>query len=180
MRKITVGLFMSLDGVVEAPEKWTFQYFNPEIGAHIGARIMASDTLLLGRVTYQSFEATFSKQKGQPADGLNSIRKYVVSTTLKTADWNNSTVINGNVVEEITKLKQQPGKDIAISGSVGLVKLLMQHDLIDEYSLMVYPIVLGTGIRLFADGMAQLPLKLIQTKPLGDAVVALRYQPDRK
>lgn len=187
MRKIIVGEFLSLDGVMEDPggaEKyehggWTNPYYNAEIQQAVGASMARSDALLLGRVTYQAFEPAFSGRRGADADIMNSFAKYVVSTTLKKAEWNNSTLIKGNVAEEVAKLKQQPGKDIAISGSGTLVRYLMQHDLIDEYSLLVYPVVLGSGKRLFGDtGMTK--LKLVEAKPLSSGVVQLSYARENK
>ena len=180
MRKIVVGLFMSLDGVTEAPEKWSFPYFTDEIQGHIGASMAASDGLLLGRATYEGFKAAFSNQTTPDANAMNALPKYVASNTLKTADWKNSTLIKGNVIDEITKLKQQPGKDLTMSGSVSLIQSLMKHDLIDEYSLLVYPVVLGTGKRLFAEGSPNTALKLVEAKPFSSGVVLMRYQPDKK
>ncbi|MDZ4763414.1 MAG: dihydrofolate reductase family protein [Chloroflexota bacterium] len=184
MRKIIVGLFISLDGVIEGPglgdvfeyAGWTMPYYTDEIGQYIGATIATCDALLLGRVTYQGFAAAFSSQTGGMADMLNNQPKYVVSTTLKTADWNNSTLINGNVVETIAALKQAPGRDISVSGSGTLVQTLMQHDLVDELVLMLYPVVLGTGKRLFNAGMAKTTLKLMDAKTTSAGVVLLRYQ----
>ncbi len=179
MRKIVVSEFVSLDGVMEAPEKWTFQYYNDEVQKVIADGFSRSDALLLGRVTYQGFAAAFSGQTGPDADIMNSQRKYVVSTTLQKADWNNSTLIKGNIAEEIAKLKQQPGKDIAISGAGTLVRSLMQLDLVDEYSLLVYPVVLGSGMRLFEEG-TKATLKLLDAKPLSSGVVYLSYEAERK
>jgi dihydrofolate reductase len=179
MRKIVVGMFVSLDGVTEAPEKWTFPYFSDEIGMHMGSNAAASDAMLLGRVTYDAFKASFSSQTGGMADGLNNMRKVVVSTTLKSADWNNSTLIKGNVLEEIARLKQQPGRNILVPGSITLVQSLMRQNLIDEYSLLVYPIVLGAGQRLFPEAIAKMPLKLIEAKSFSTGVVLMRYQPDK-
>jgi dihydrofolate reductase len=180
MRKIVVGEFVSLDGVMETPENWTFQYWTDEIGAQLGSSFVTSDAFLLGRVTYDTFKATFSHQSGGQADGMNNLAKYVVSTTLKSADWQNSTLIKGNIPDEIAKLKQEPGKDITVTGSATLVKTLMQHNLVDEYSLLVYPVVLGTGIRLFPNGIALSNLKLVETKSFSTGVVLLRYQTESK
>jgi len=160
VRKIVAGLFMSLDGVVESPENWTGPYFNDEVGQEIGSQMAIADSMLLGRVTYQTFAASFAGQTGGMADQMNNMPKLVVSTTLDTADWQNSTLINGNVAEEITKLKQRPGNDIAISGSPTLVRSLLRGGLLDELRLLVFPIVVGGGKRLFADGCGQIPLKL--------------------
>ncbi|EFH81149.1 dihydrofolate reductase family protein [Ktedonobacter racemifer] len=179
MRKLVIGEFLSLDGVMEAPEKWTFPYFNEEVGAHLGSSMATSDALLLGRVTYEAFASTFSPQTGGEADTMNHLQKYVVSTTLKTADWNHSTLLQGNIAEAITALKQQPGKNIVVSGSGRLVQSLMQFGLVDEYSLLVYPIILGAGRRLFSDGLNTSSLRLIEARPFSNGVVLLRYQPER-
>ncbi len=179
MRRITVNEFVSTDGVIESPEKWTFQYFNDEIGAQIGSSFAASDAMLLGRMTYETFAASFAGQSGGQADVMNNTRKYVVSTTLKTADWSNSTLINKNIMDEIAKLKQQSGKDIAISGSAGLAQSLIQHGLVDVLDLLVYPVVLGAGKRLFPDGMAKSTLKLLEARQFNTGVVLLRYQPEK-
>jgi dihydrofolate reductase len=117
MRRIIVNEFVSLDGVMEAPEKWAFQYFTDEIGAHIGSSFATSDALLLGPVTFETFAVAFSGETGGQADVMNSRHKYVVSTTMKTADWINSTLVNGDLTQEVTRLKQQPGMDIAVTGS---------------------------------------------------------------
>jgi dihydrofolate reductase len=182
MRKIVVGMFVSLDGVIEGPGPtdnfehagWTMPYFNEEVGQAIAENTFRSDALLLGRQTYHDFAAVFASQSGGQADIMNNFPKYVVSTTLKKAEWTNSTLISKNVVEEITKLKQQPGKDITISGSGTLVHSLMAHGLIDEYSLLVMPVVLGTGKRLFPNGV-NTSLELIGAKPLSSGVVHLSY-----
>jgi len=145
----------------------------------LGENMSRSEAMLLGRVTYETFAAAFSAQNGGLADFLNNVPKYVVSTTLKTAAWNNSRLINGNVVEEIAALRQRTGKDIFINGSGRLVQTLIRHDLVDEYSLLVFPVVLGSGQRLFEDG-SQANLKLTGSKALSTGVVQLSYQPDRK
>lgn len=184
MRKIIVGMFMSLDGVYQGPGPsdqfeyagWTMPYFNDEVGGYIGSRVATADALLLGRNTYDSFAATFAPQSGGMADVMNNMPKYVVSTTLKSADWNNTTLINDNVAEAVRQIKAQPGQDISISGSGTLVQSLLQHNLIDELSLLVYPVVLGTGKRLFPDGW-KTDLKLIESRSLGTSVVLLRYEP---
>ncbi len=178
MRKLVVTEFLSLDGVMEEPA-WTFKYWNDEIAKFKGEEASASDALLLGRVTYQGFAAAWPASKDEGADYFNSVRKYVVSTTLDKAEWNNSTLIKDNIVEEITNLKQQDGKDITVHGSATLVQTLMEHDLVDRYRLLVYPVVLGKGKRLFQEG-ATATLKLVETQPLSSGVAALIYEPDRK
>jgi len=186
MRKIIVGEFVSLDGVIEGPGPddkfvhagWTMPYFNEDIWK-ITTDVTNVDALLLGRVTYQSFATAFSSQTGGTADVLNNQNKYVVSTNLKTAEWQNSKLIKGNVPEEIAKIKQQPGKNIVVTGSGTLVQTLMKHNLVDEYSLLVYPLVLGTGKRLFREGTEKITLKLVETRPLSTGVVHLRYETER-
>ena len=178
MRKVVVTMFLTLDGVDEAPEKWSFQYWNDEIEKFKNDELVASDAQLLGRVTYQAFAAAWPSRKGQMADRLNSLPKYVVSTTLEKAEWNNSQLIKKDVPEELSKLKQQPGQDILVHGSRTLVQTLIQHNLIDEYRLLVFPLVLGSGMRLFRDG-SKATLKLVEARVFSSGAVLLRYQPDR-
>ena len=195
MRKIIVSEFVSLDGVMQAPGGaeedtdggfayggWTGPYWHDDMGAALFEEIKQADTLLLGRKTWQGHAAAFEPA---PADDpfaglLNNLRKYVVSTTLKSADaWRNSTIISENVVDEVRKLKDQPGKDIYVDGSSVLVHTLAQADLVDEYHLLVFPIVLGSGKRVFPDGFYS-GLKLTETKTFPSGVLLLRYQPERK
>jgi dihydrofolate reductase len=178
MRKLVVTEFLSLDGVMEAPA-WTFPYWNDEIANFKGEETAASDALLLGRVTYEGFAAAWPQSEDEGAAYFNSVRKYVVTTTLDRADWNNSRLIKDNVVEEIRKLKQQEGKDIAVHGSATLVQTLMAHDLVDRYRLLVYPVVIGEGKRLFHEG-ATATLKLVEARAVGSEVVALVYEPGRE
>ncbi|HLL40022.1 MAG TPA: dihydrofolate reductase family protein [Rubrobacteraceae bacterium] len=179
MRKIVVTEFMSLDGVVEEPA-WTFPYWSDEIAKFKGEESSASDALLLGRVTYQGFAAAWPQSKDEGADYFNSVRKYVVSKTLEEPlEWQNSTLIKDNIVEEITNIKQQDGKDITVHGSARLVQTLMQHDLVDRYRLLVYPLVVGKGKRLFEEGTTA-TLKLVESQSFGSGVVALIYEPDRQ
>ncbi len=177
MRKIVVTEFLSLDGIMEHPA-WTFPYWNDEIAKFKGEETSASDALLLGRVTYQGFAAAWPESTDEGADYFNSVRKYVVSTTLDTVEWNNSRLIKGNIVEELIKLKQQDGKDITVHGSATLVQTLIRHDLVDRYRLLVYPVVLGTGKRLFQEGTTA-TLKLVETQAFSSGVAALIYEPDR-
>src|SRR6266568_4553458 len=132
MRKIAAGLFTSLDGVVESPENWTGPYFNEQVGQAVGVLMAQSDAMLLGRVTYEGFAAAFGGQSGGMADQMNNMPKFVVSRTLSSADWQNSTLISGDVADEITRLKQQPGRGIGMSGSSTLVGWLLRHGLLDE------------------------------------------------
>jgi dihydrofolate reductase len=184
---------------------WAFQFFNEEVLQYKSDELFASGALLIGRVTYEIFAgawptltdeeiARLAKEAGGDAESLqantdesnpfadrmNSLPKYVVSTTLQTVDWNNSTLIKGNVPEEVSRLKQQPGQDIVVHGSADLVQSLMQHRLIDEYHLMVLPIVLGSGKRLFQDGLDMKTLRLVEAKPFRTGAVVLTYQPAAK
>jgi dihydrofolate reductase len=180
MRKIVAGLFISLDGVFESPDKWHFPYFNDEMGEAVGSQMAEADTMLLGRVTYQEFASYWPHQSDDvpPADYMNNTPKVVVSNTLDSVDdWQNSSLIKGNVVEEITKLKQQPGKNIGVTGSGTLVRSLLENNLLDELQLLVHPIVVGTGKRLFPDGTAQKGLKLANAKTFSTGVLSLTYQP---
>ncbi len=177
MRKLVVTEFVSLDGVMEEP-RWTFKYWNEEIAKFKGEESSASDALLLGRVTYQGFAAAWPQSKDEGADYFNSVRKYVVSETLEEPlEWNNSTLIKDDIVEQITNLKQQDGKDITVHGSATLVQTLMQHDLVDGYRLLVYPLVVGEGKRLFSEGTPA-TLKLLESQSFSSGVVALVYEPE--
>ena len=177
MRKIVAGLFMSLDGVVEAPENWTGPYFNDEIGQEIGSVMAGGDTMLMGRKTYQTFAASFAGQSGGMADQMNHTPKLVVSTSLMAAEWQNSTLIEENVADELVRLKQQPGKNINISGSITLVRSLLRDRLLDELRLQLFPVVVGSGMRLFGDSGQQLSLKLAESRTFGTGVVNLVYTP---
>lgn len=178
MRNIIVTTFVSLDGVVDTPA-WTAPYWNDEIAAFKGEETDASDALLLGRVTYEGFAAAWPQSEDEGAAYFNNVRKYVVSKTLESADWNNSVLIKDDVVEQITRLKQTDGKDIAVHGSATLVQTLIQHDLVDRYRLLVYPVVLGEGKRLFHAGTAA-TLALLETRTFSSGVVALIYAPKRE
>ena len=180
MRKLIVTEFLTLDGVMEEPA-WTAPYWNDEIAKFKYDELFGSDTLLLGRVTYQGFAAAWPSRTDEQgfADRMNSLPKFVVSTNLQKVEWNNSRLIKENIPEEVSRLKQQPGQNILIYGSGDLVQTLMQSDLIDEYWLLVYPIVLGSGKRLFQDG-SKTTLSLKETKTFSSGVVVLCYQPDRK
>jgi dihydrofolate reductase len=187
MGKILVGLFMAFDGVIEGPGPqdnferagWTMPYYSDEIGQIIGAQTASSDALLLGRVTYDGFKSSFEHQTDGMSMALNNIPKVVVSTTLKSADWNNSTLISHNVIEEIRKLKDA-GKTMSVSGSCSLVHSLQQSDLIDEYGLFVYPVVVGKGKRLFTDTDVVKTMKLLEARQLPGGVMYMRYQPETK
>ena len=176
MRKIVSGLFISLDGVTESANDWMGPWFSPELGQAVGSMIAAQDAMLLGRVTYEEFAAHWPQQTGEMADNMNGSVKYVVSGTLKSADWQNSTLIpRGRAAGEIAALKQQPGKNIGMTGSVTLVSWLLRQGLLDELHLLVFPVVLGSGKRLFGDGSERLPLKLMGSATFETGVVHLTY-----
>jgi len=179
MRRVIVSEFVSLNGVVEDPS-WSIQFGSEEQDKFKFDELAASDALLLGRVTYDGFAAAWpqmAEQTGEYGAWMNGYPKYVVSTTLEQAEWNNSTIIKENVSEEISRLKQQPGKDILVFGSGDLVNTLLEHDLIDEYRLMIFPVVVGSGKRLFSDGIDTTVLRLADTRTFGSGVVVLTYQP---
>ena len=190
MRNIVVSEFLSLDNVMQAPGGaeedtangfayggWTEPFWHDDIGVHFFEAMSRSDALLLGRKTWQIHGGVFEPMPaGDPfGDVMNAMPKYVVSTTLTTTSaWRNSTLIDSDVVEEVRALKAQPGKNIHIDGSSVLVHTLAEHDLIDQYSLVVYPVVLGSGKRLFPDGL-RANLRLIEVKPLPTGVVLMDY-----
>jgi dihydrofolate reductase len=190
MRRIVVSEFVTLDSIIEDPggsenfERggWAFQFDRGPDGDRFKVdELFASDALLLGRVTYQGFAAAWPSRTGEFADKMNGMAKFVVSTTLERAAWNNSTLIKGNVAEEISSLKARPGQAILVAGSGQLVQTLMQHDLVDEYRLMVFPVVLGKGKRLFNERSEMYALRLVEAKPVGPAgVITLIYHPERK
>jgi dihydrofolate reductase len=180
VRKIVAGLFISLDGVYEAPGEWHFPYFNDEMGEAVQAQIDASDAMLLGRVTYQEFASYWPHQSEDEvplADHMNNTPKVVVSETLDSLDWQNSTLIKGNVVEELTRLKRQPGKNIGITGSGTLVASLLRAGLLDELRLLVHPIVVGKGKRLFATEDEPRGLRLADAQTFSTGVLNLTYTP---
>ncbi|MBS4065027.1 MAG: dihydrofolate reductase [Chitinophagaceae bacterium] len=178
MRKIIVTQFITLDGVMENPHLWSFPYFTDEITKFKIDELFASDAQLLGRVTYEAFLEHWPSQTGEYANRLNSLPKYAVSKTLKTAAWNNSILINKNIEEEISKLKLQKGQNILVHGSLTLVKALLKANLIDQFNLLVFPVVLGKGIRLF-ENEENIKLTLTETKTYTSGVVLLTYQSDK-
>jgi dihydrofolate reductase len=178
MRRITAGLFITVDGVVESPDQWQEGYFNEEMGEAVGAGMAASDTMLLGRRTYEEFAGYWPHNpEADGADYMNNTPKLVVSTTLDTLAWQPATLIRGNLAEELTTLKQQPGKDIQVIGSGTLVGSLLREGLLDELSLLVHPVVVGRGKRLFQDGDAKVPLRLADSKTFSTGVLSLTYRP---
>lgn len=186
MGRIVVTEFVSLDGVMEAPgggenfehAGWTFAIPRGEEGDKFKLdEAMEAEALLLGRVTYEGFAAAWPSMQGDFADKFNGMPKYVVSSTLSNPEWNNSTVLSGDLVEEVSKLKQQPGGDIVIHGSAQLVQGLLEHDLIDELRLMLFPVVLGSGKQLFGHTTAKKSMHLSDSKTVGEGVSILIYTP---
>ena len=180
MRKVVAVELVSLDGVIESPEGWAFSYSNDEMEEANASGMAASDALLLGRVTYEGLAAFWPNQPGGTpmVDYINSVPKFVVSRTLEgPLEWNNSTLIKGDVAEGITGLQRQPGKDITIIGSPTLVRSLLAEGLLDELRLLVHPVVVGGGKRLFEDGGEQKALDLVDSKTFGTGVVYLTYRP---
>ena len=179
MRKLVAVEMESLDGVMESPEEWAFPYANDEMEEANAAGMASSDALLMGRVTYEQMAAFWPNQPGGTpmVDHINSVSKFVVSTTLERAEWNNSTLIEGNVAEEISALKRQPGKNVTILGSAVLFRSLLREGLLDELGLMVHPVVLGSGKRLFEDGGDPKGLELVDSKTFSTGVVSLTYRP---
>ena len=188
MGRIVVTEFVSLDGVVEDPGGsenfkyggWSFEISRGDEGDKFKLdEAFASDALLLGRVTYEGFAAAWPSRDGEFADKFNSMPKYVVSSTLKGPSWNNSTVLDGDLAEEVAKVKEQVAGDIVVHGSVQLVQALIERDLVDELRLMVYPVVLGSGKRIFGETSNKKTFRLADTKVVGDGVAILTYQPAR-
>jgi dihydrofolate reductase len=186
MGKVVVTEFISLDGVIEDPggsenhraSGWSFKFDRGDDGNQFKLdETMSSDALLLGRKTYEGFAEAWPSRDGEFADKFNSIPKYVVSTTLENPEWTNSTVISGDLAEEVGKLKDQHDGDIVVHGSGRLIQSLMKEGLIDEYRLMVFPVVLGTGQRLFEEDTGQHDLKLVDSQTVGDGVAILTLQP---
>jgi dihydrofolate reductase len=184
--RIVVTEFISLDGVVEAPGGgedfrhggWSFEISRGDEGDQFKLdETMSSEALLLGRVTYEGFAAAWPGREGEFADKFNSMPKYVVSSTLEDPEWNNSTVLKGDVADEVAKLRQEQDGDIVVHGSPRLVQTLVESDLVDEFRLMVFPVVLGSGKRLFGETTDKKPLRLVDSKAVGDGVTILIYQP---
>jgi dihydrofolate reductase len=185
MAKIVVTEFVSLDGVMEDPGgsedfkygAWSFEFSRGDEGDKFKLdETMGSDGLLLGRVTYEGFADAWPSREGEFADKFNNMPKYVVSSTLKDPEWTNTTVLNGDVVEEVSKLREAAGGDIVVHGSRQLAQTLLEHDLVDELRLMVFPVVLGQGRRLFGETTDKKKLQLVQSQAVGDGVMILVYE----
>ncbi len=186
MGKIVITEFVSLDGVMEAPgggegykhAGWTFEIERGDEGDRFKLdETMNSQALLLGRVTYEGFAAAWPTMEGEFADKFNTMPKYVVSSTLEHPEWTNTTVLSGDVVEQVSKLRQDTDGDIVVHGSARLAQTLLEHGLVDELRLMVFPVVLGSGKRLFGETSDKKRLRLVDSKTVGDGVAILIYQP---
>ena len=180
MRKLVASFFISLDGVVEAPQNWHFPYVDDEIGAVVGEAIVASDTFLLGRRTYEEWSAFWPHQdaaQNPMATVMNETPKVVASTTLDRVEWQNSVLLEGDLVEAVTALKDRPGKNIGISGSAMLVRSLLEKGLLDELRLLVHPVVVGSGAKLFENGAAPVSLELAHSRAFSTGVVDVTYRP---
>ena len=190
MRRLVVSTFLTLDGVMQAPGGpeedptggfahggWSVNYWDDLVGQAMGEAMTPPFDLLLGRRTYEIFAAHWPHATDQPgADVLNSARKYVASTTLAAVEWQNSTLLEGDVGEAVARLKEEDGPEIQVHGSGNLIQTLLEHDLVDEYRLMIFPVVLGTGKRLFADGAVPCALKLVDAKTSTTGVLIATYE----
>ena len=190
MRKLKVTTFLTLDGVMQAPGGpgeddsdgfthggWSFSYWDEPGGEDMGEFMGKPFDMLLGRKTYDIFAGYWPDHPGDPGDKLNSARKYVASRTLKSVDWQNSTLIEGDVAKAVAKLKEQDGPEIQVHGSGNLIQTLLKHGLVDEFHLMIFPVVLGTGKRLFADGAIPSGLKVVDSKVTTTGVIIAKYEP---
>ena len=190
MRKLVVSTFLTLDGVMQAPggpgedpsggfthEGWSVNYWDEVMGTTMGESLGRPFALLLGRKTYEIFAAHWPRVTGDPgADALNGATKYVASTTLDKVDWSNSILIEGDVAGEVAKLKDEDGPELLVFGSSHLIQTLLEHDLVDEYRLWIFPVVLGSGKRLFAEGTLPKGLRLAATQASGTGVLLLTYE----
>ena len=181
MRKIIAGLFISVDGVTDEPEKWQMKYHNPELGEVVASILTDVDAVMFGARSYRRFKAVFEGKTNADlpfAELWNTLPKYVVSTTLKSVDWHNSHLIADDVADEILELKQQPGKNIAVGASATLVRWLLENSLLDELHLTIHPVVVGRGKRLFdPDEGKNVGLQLLRSKVLSTGVVYVAYAP---
>jgi dihydrofolate reductase len=179
MRKVVVSEYVTVDGVFEDLDRWHFDFWHDEIAKYKSDELLASDGLLMGRVTYEVFASTWPDTTDEEgfADRMNSLPKYVASTTLEDATWNNTTVIRENVPEAIADLKQEEGQSLLLGGSAQLANALLRHRLVDELRLLVHPVVFGKGRRLFDEGLDSNKLKLSGTTTFATGVVALHYEP---
>jgi dihydrofolate reductase len=179
VRKIKSNFFISLDGVVESPDKWHFPYFDDEMGAAVGAGFATTDALLMGRVLYEEWAAYWPEHADEPfGDVMNGMKKYVVSDSLQAATWQNSEIISGDVARKVADIKAGDGGDISMSGSATTVRWLLRHGLLDELNLLVHPLVVGDGMaRLFPADEPGIPLELRSAQTFKTGVLNLSYAP---
>jgi dihydrofolate reductase len=185
MRKLIVTEFITLDGVIEAPggepthphTGWTIAFAGPEQFHYKLDEVHQAEALLLGRITYEGFAEAWPPRDGEFADQMNAMPKYVASTTLTELGWNNSTLLEGDVPKAVAKLKQGDGGQILVAGSGTLAHTLIEHDLVDEFRLMIFPVVLGSGKRFFPDSPDKRTLRLVETKQFPSGVVVHHYRP---
>jgi len=188
MRRVVVSEFVSLDGVMEAPggeegyahTGWVGLFPDSGQFAYKLEEVLEAEALLIGRVTYEGFAAAWPSREGEFADKMNDMPKFVASTTLTELEWNNSTLLEGDVAEAVSKLKLEDGDDILVAGSRTLVHTLMEHDLVDEYRVMLFPVVLGSGRRLFPDTPDKTVLKLVDTTTFDSGVVVHTFHPAQR
>jgi dihydrofolate reductase len=180
VRKLIVREFLTADGVMEAPNEWHGPYFDDDMARTVAGQMAGSDALLLGRTTYQGFAEAWPAMPDEPgADFMNGVAKYVISTTLEKAEWNNSTVISEDPAAGIRELKERPGGDITVMGSAALVQWLLTQGLVDEIELLIDPVVVGHGKRLFRDGMPGIALEVVKSEMFGSGVHHVVYAPQR-
>jgi dihydrofolate reductase len=179
VRKIKSNFFISLDGVVEAPDKWHFPYFDDEMGAAVGAGFATTDAMLMGRVLYEEWAAYWPEHADEPfGEVMNGMKKYVLSNSLTQADWSNSEIISGDVADKLNEIKGQEGGDISMSGSATTVRWLLREGLLDELNLLVHPIAVGEGMaRLFPPDEPTIPLALLKSETFTSGVLNLSYGP---
>jgi dihydrofolate reductase len=177
MRKVVVSTYVSLDGVIQMDGGWHFPYFDDDARKYATQLLMASDALVMGRLTYEAFATTWPTAHDDFGDRINAMSKYVASTTLDDPEWNNTTVIEGDVVDAVRDLKGQPGQNILLYGTGSVARELMKHDLVDEHHLWVHPVIVGEGTRLFVDGFDPAAFELINAHTLGSGVAILSYRP---
>ena len=180
MRKLTASFFMSLDGIVDAPQDWHFPYMDAQMLGAASATMAASDTILLGRTTFEEFASAWPDRSGDMADYFNQTPKYVASTTLESVDWQNSTVLRSDVAAAVKRLKEQNGREISVTGSGTLVRSLLAADLVDELRVMLHPVVVGRGKHLFEDAADAKGFKLAASETFSTGVLNLTYVPARR
>jgi dihydrofolate reductase len=177
MRRILESTRVSLDGVIGNLQKWGMDYLDADAQRAAAIQLSKSDAMLMGRNTYQALSAAWSGREGEFAETINAIQKYVISSTLRSTDWNNSTILSGDVITEVTELKQQDGQDLVIYGHGPLGQTLLEHGLLDEIRLSVHPIIVGTGTLFYRDAGKKTELKLVGSEPLPSGVIVLTYRP---